>query len=86
MIEGLKPGTSEQDPQTWIDALENALLKALKAAKINPSEILSLGVSGQQHGCVPLNDNGIPIRPAKLWNDTSTATEDTQLPKSSGSK
>jgi xylulokinase len=75
MIEGLKPGTSEQDPQTWIDALENALLKALKAAKINPSEILSLGVSGQQHGCVPLNDNGIPIRPAKLWNDTSTATE-----------
>ena len=28
MIEGLKPGTSEQDPQTWIDALENALLQA----------------------------------------------------------
>lgn len=75
MIEGLKPGASEQDPQTWIDALEKALLQALKAAQINPSKIVSLGVSGQQHGCVPLDAKGIPIRPAKLWNDTSTVEE-----------
>jgi len=75
MIEGLKPGASEQDPQTWIDALEKALLQALKAAQINPSKIVSLGVSGQQHGCVPLDAMGIPIRPAKLWNDTSTVEE-----------
>jgi xylulokinase len=75
MIEGLKPGDSEQDPQTWIDALEKALLQALKAAQINPSKIVSLGVSGQQHGCVPLDAKGIPIRPAKLWNDTSTVEE-----------
>ncbi len=75
MIEGLKPGASEQDPQTWIDALEKALLQAVKAAQINPSKIVSLGVSGQQHGCVPLDAKGIPIRPAKLWNDTSTVEE-----------
>lgn len=75
MIEGLKPGASEQNPQTWIDALEKALLQALKAAQINPSKIVSLGVSGQQHGCVPLDDKGLPIRPAKLWNDTSTVEE-----------
>jgi len=75
MIERLKPGDSEQDPQTWIDALEKALLQALKAAQINPSKIVSLGVSGQQHGCVPLDAKGIPIRPAKLWNDTSTVEE-----------
>ncbi len=75
MIEGLKPGASEQDPQTWIDALEKALLQALKAAQINPSKIVCLGVSGQQHGFVPLDAKGIPIRPAKLWNDTSTMEE-----------
>lgn len=75
MIEGLQPGASEQDPQTWMDALEKALSQALKAAQVDPSKIVSLGVSGQQHGCVPLDAKDIPIRPAKLWNDTSTVEE-----------
>ncbi len=74
-VEGLKPGESEQDPQEWIKAFEEALVLALKSANVNPSEIVSLGVSGQQHGFVPLDDRGHPIRPAKLWNDTSTVEE-----------
>lgn len=74
-VENLKPGESEQDPQTWIDAFEKALSQALKAGKVNPAKIVTLGISGQQHGCVPLNEKGIPIRPAKLWNDTSTLEE-----------
>ena len=75
MIEGLKPGESEQDPQTWMKALEKALSQALKAANTDPLKIVALGVSGQQHGCVPLDDKGLPVRPAKLWNDTSTEEE-----------
>ncbi|MGD8536682.1 MAG: xylulokinase, partial [Candidatus Aminicenantes bacterium] len=87
MIEGLKPGASEQDPQTWIEALEKALYQAVKASKVNPSKIVSLGVSGQQHGCVPLDTKGIPIRPAKLWNDTSTVEEaETIIEKLGGTK
>ncbi len=77
-VEGLKPGESEQDPLEWIQAFEKALQQALKSANINNSEIVSLGVSGQQHGFVPLDDQGHPIRPAKLWNDTSTV-EDTDI-------
>ena len=34
-----------------------------------------LGVSGQQHGFVPLDKNGAVFRPAKLWCDTTTAAE-----------
>ena len=34
-----------------------------------------MAVSGQQHGFVPLDRNDQVIRPAKLWCDTSTATE-----------
>ncbi len=34
-----------------------------------------IGVSGQQHGFVPLDREGNVIRPAKLWCDTSTAEE-----------
>ena len=34
-----------------------------------------IGVSGQQHGFVPLDEAGRVIRPAKLWCDTSTHPE-----------
>ena len=37
--------------------------------------MLAIGVSGQQHGFVPLDKKNKPIRPAKLWCDTSTVKE-----------
>jgi len=85
-VDTLRPGNSEQDPHVWIQALEKALSQALKNAPINPQEIVSLGVSGQQHGFVPLDEEGHPIRPAKLWNDTSTAEEAENIIDSLGGK
>ena len=75
MIEGLGPGASEQDPRTWVLALESALASALKESAIHPKNAVAIGISGQQHGFVPLDRDGLPIRPAKLWNDTSTVEE-----------
>jgi xylulokinase len=75
MIEGLGPGASEQDPWTWVLAFESALAAALKENAIDPKNVAAIGVSGQQHGFVPLDGDGLPIRPAKLWNDTSTVEE-----------
>ncbi len=84
---GLRPGESEQHPRVWVEALRKALAGALADAKINHKSILSLGISGQQHGFVPLDRKGIPIRPAKLWNDTSTVEEtDIILEKLGGKK
>lgn len=74
-IKGLKPGESEQAPHVWLDALEKALAEALNDAKIDAKKIVCLGISGQQHGFVPLDKKGYPIRPAKLWNDTSSVKE-----------
>jgi xylulokinase len=74
-VPNLGPGESEQDPAVWIDAMENALAVALTDARIKPEQVVSLGVSGQQHGFVPLDRSGRPLRPAKLWNDTSTIEE-----------
>jgi xylulokinase len=74
-VSGLGPGESEQEPATWIRAFERALRKALHGAKIDPGKIVALGVAGQQHGFVPLDSDGHPIRPAKLWNDVSTLSE-----------
>ncbi len=79
MIPGLKPGESEQDPAVWIAALRTALAAALREAAIDPGRVIALGVSGQQHGFVPLGPDGVPLRPAKLWNDTSTVAENDAL-------
>ncbi len=75
LIPGLPAGHKEQHPHTWVEATTKAIKSALKAAHASGSEVVALGVSGQQHGFVPLDAAGDVIRPAKLWCDTSTATE-----------
>jgi len=75
LIEGLPPGYKEQDPAVWINALHKTLRGALEKSGIDPRDVKGIGVSGQQHGFVPLDDKGKVIRPVKLWNDTSTYKE-----------
>jgi len=75
MIAGLSGGASEQDPAVWIEAFRIALREALRKSAFPPERIVALGVSGQQHGFVPVDRQGRVIRPAKLWNDTSTISE-----------
>jgi D-xylulose kinase len=79
LIAGLPPGAKEQHPHTWLDATAKALKQALNAARAKPGEVKAIGVSGQQHGFVPLDAAGQVIRPAKLWCDTTTAAECAQL-------
>src|SRR5438132_2136985 len=75
LIPDLPPGAKEQHPHTWRDATARAIRQALKSAGARAAEVKAIGVSGQQHGFVPLDKNGEVIRPAKLWCDTSTAAE-----------
>src|SRR6516162_5455763 len=75
IIPNLPPGAKEQHPHTWRDATASAIRRALRQAKAVAVEVKAIGVSGQQHGFVPLDKNNEVIRPAKLWCDTSTATE-----------
>ncbi|MFM1770832.1 MAG: Xylulose kinase [Verrucomicrobiota bacterium] len=84
LIPDLPPGAKEQHPHTWRDAAASALRQALRAAKAGPSEVKAIGVSGQQHGFVPLDAKGEVIRPAKLWCDTSTIAECEALTESLG--
>jgi len=75
LIPHLPPGAKEQHPHTWREAAASAIRRALRQAKAAGSDIKAIGVSGQQHGFVPLDKAGEVIRPAKLWCDTSTAPE-----------
>ncbi len=73
LITGLPVGHMEQRPQDWTAALDTVL--GAVAAKIDRARVRGIGVSGQQHGFVPLNERGEVIRAAKLWCDTSTTAE-----------
>jgi xylulokinase len=84
LLPNLPPGAKEQDPATWVTATEKSIRKALKAAKAKPEEVKAIGVSGQQHGFVPLDEKGAVIRPAKLWCDTSTVEQCEELTRSLG--
>jgi len=69
------PGVREQDPSDWVRAASTVIAGALGEAGQAAGEVAAIGISGQQHGFVPLDSDGRVIRPAKLWCDTSTAPE-----------
>jgi len=75
LIAGLPPGAAEQDPATWVAAVDATVPEVLEKLGPRRGEVRGIGVSGQQHGFVPLDAEGRVIRPAKLWCDTSTAEE-----------
>lgn len=72
LIPGLPPGHLEQHPQTWVEAAESAIRQCLGQLGTDRAKISGIGVSGQQHGLVALDADDQPVRPAKLWCDTST--------------
>jgi xylulokinase len=84
LIAKLPPGAKEQHPDTWRTAMVKAVRAALKGARAKPDEIVAMGVSGQQHGFVPLDKSGRVIRPAKLWCDTTTVRECDELTSAMG--
>ncbi|MGY2343433.1 xylulokinase [Pseudomonas sp. SDO5532_S415] len=72
-------GRREQDTTQWLEAFTLATRRALLAANVDGMDILGIGVSGQQHGLVLLDDQGQVLRPAKLWCDTETIAENDRL-------
>jgi xylulokinase len=68
-----EPGQKEQHPAWWVQALIQAVREAL--ACVPGVVVLGIGVSGQQHGFVVLDDRDDVLRPAKLWNDVTCAPQ-----------
>ena len=64
-----RPGWTEQDPEDWWRATETAL------ARLGARDVAGIGLSGQMHGLVALDERDSVLRPAILWNDQRTARE-----------
>ncbi len=68
-------GWAEQDPSDWWLACQSAVKKLLRQSSIPSSEITCIGLTGQMHGAVLLDENDHPLRPALIWCDQRTAEE-----------
>lgn len=79
-----KPGWTEQDPDHWWKATIKTVRAVVRQAKLKPSEVGAIGLSGQMHGSVFLDSNDRVIRPALLWNDQRTAVECDEITSSAG--
>jgi xylulokinase len=70
-----KPGWAEQDPRLWWHATVETVGQVLAKGGISASDVAGIGLSGQMHGSVFLDESGEVIRPALLWNDQRTLSE-----------
>jgi len=70
-----KPLWSEQDPHEWWDAVSGSIRSVLEKAGIGGERIGAVGLTGQMHGLVLLDDAGNVLRPAILWNDQRTQSQ-----------
>ena len=73
------PGHSEQQPQDWWAATQSALAALRSAQPQAYAAVQAIGLSGQMHGAVLLDDGNEVLRPAILWNDTRASLECVQM-------
>lgn len=70
-----KNGWAEQNPEDWKNATLETLKKVISAQDIKAEDIKGIGISGQMHGLVMLDENCEVIRPSIIWCDQRTAAE-----------
>ena len=58
----------------------------IERGRLKPSDIVGVGLSGQMHGSVFLDDRGDVIRPALLWNDQRTAAQCAEIEEKAGGR
>jgi len=79
-------GWAEQDPRDWWRAARIAIRECLGKASANANEVAAIGLSGQMHGLVMLDENGEVLRPALLWCDQRTEKECQAITERVGAK
>ncbi len=70
-----KPLWSEQDPTEWWGAVSASVKQVLTESGVEAERVEAIGLTGQMHGLVLLDERGEILRPAILWNDQRTQVE-----------
>jgi xylulokinase len=69
------PLWSEQDPLAWWEGVAQSIRRALLQAALGGESVAAIGLTGQMHGLVLLDQAGAVLRPAILWNDQRTGAQ-----------
>ncbi|SFE48696.1 xylulokinase [Thermoanaerobacter thermohydrosulfuricus] len=70
-----QPGWSEQNPEDWWNATKDGIRELIIKTGVKNDDIKGIGLSGQMHGLVLLDENNNVLMPAILWNDQRTQEE-----------
>ena len=68
-------GGAEQNPANWWQAVRLGTEQVLRDSGVQAADIRGIGISGQMHSLVMLDENNQVLRPAILWCDGRTTAE-----------
>lgn len=74
-LQSPKPLWSEQDPLEWWGAVTTSIKAVLEKAGISGEQVAALGLTGQMHGLVLLDEAENVLPSAILWNDQRTQAQ-----------
>ena len=81
-----KNGWAEQAPEDWWDATMRTTKKVIEDSGVDSKDIKGMGISGQMHGLVMLDENGSVLRRSIIWCDQRTARECEEITERVGAK
>jgi xylulokinase len=70
-----EPLWSEQEPALWWEGAQQAIRRVLQQSGAAPGDVTAVGLTGQMHGLVLLDERGEVLRPSILWNDQRTGEQ-----------
>src|ERR1700678_3136924 len=79
-------GWAEQNPSDWWRACGIAVRKALANGNLRGEQIACVGLSGQMHGAVLLDEQNRVVRPALIWCDVRTEKQSQELTAKMGAE
>ncbi len=79
-------GWAEQEPTDWANAVENTIKTVIAESGVDKEDIKGIGLSGQMHGLVMLNEANQVIRPSIIWCDQRTGKECKEITEKVGAE
>lgn len=68
-------GWAEQEPADWKKAVLTTIKQVVQKSGVKPEEVTGIGLSGQMHGSVLLDENNEPLGRTILWCDQRSSAQ-----------
>lgn len=69
------PTMVEQSAESWWESIRKTIYNAIRIAKINRDDIISVAITNQRETIVPVDNTGTPLHNALVWQDRRTSEE-----------